>query len=368
MDNARDFAARLLDLLRREQGAMADFLVALAAFDDRRLWMQLGHASLFAFLHRELGLSKGASHFRKVAAELIQRFPEVVPPLRDGRLCITSIVELAKVMTPENRAEVLPRFFHASKQEAKAVAAEICPQEAVPQRVVVTAQPSAASRPLAALSPASLLRQTVAEVRPVELALAAPAAPEPAPPRTLAEPLTADLRRLHVTVSKRFLEKLEVARVALSHSHPGADAEAILEAGLDLLVERAARRKGIVGSPRKPKHALSPALAPANTGARESFIPAAVKREVWIRDEGRCQWPIDGGGVCGSTLRLEYDHIVPRALGGDSSVGNLRLCCRLHNQLAARRAFGDELMDRFARNPRSAEAAAAATTLSSSPR
>jgi hypothetical protein len=68
---------------------MAAFLVALADFDDRRLWLKLGYSSLFVFLHRELGLSKGASHFRRVAAELIQRFPEVVEPLRDGRLCIT---------------------------------------------------------------------------------------------------------------------------------------------------------------------------------------------------------------------------------------------------------------------------------------
>ena len=116
MDNARELAAHLLRLLRSEQGAMADFLVAIADFDDRRLWLKLGHSSLFTFLHRQLGLSKGASHFRKVAAELIQRFPEVVEPLRDGRLCITSIVELAKVITPANRVEVLPRFFHASKQ------------------------------------------------------------------------------------------------------------------------------------------------------------------------------------------------------------------------------------------------------------
>ena len=89
MDNARELAADLLRLLHREQGAMADFLVALADFDDRRLWLKLGYSSLFVFLHRELGLSKGASHFRRVAAELIQRFPEVVEPLRDGRLCIT---------------------------------------------------------------------------------------------------------------------------------------------------------------------------------------------------------------------------------------------------------------------------------------
>ena len=53
----RDDLARLL---RREHEAAADFLLALADFDRRRGWEPLGHASLFAFLHRELGLSKGA--------------------------------------------------------------------------------------------------------------------------------------------------------------------------------------------------------------------------------------------------------------------------------------------------------------------
>ncbi len=98
----------------------------------KQAWRDLCHTSLFYFLHRELGLSKGAAHYRKVAAELVQRFPEVVEPLRDGRLCITSVVELAKVLTPENRDEVLPRFFHRSKHEAIAVAAEIRPMEAAP--------------------------------------------------------------------------------------------------------------------------------------------------------------------------------------------------------------------------------------------
>ncbi|MEY2669636.1 MAG: hypothetical protein RJA59_2274, partial [Pseudomonadota bacterium] len=61
---------------------MADFLVALAEFDRLRSWAELGYSSLFWFLHRRLGLSKGAAYNRKVAAELIQRHPEVTPPLR----------------------------------------------------------------------------------------------------------------------------------------------------------------------------------------------------------------------------------------------------------------------------------------------
>src|SRR5512140_1272151 len=135
---AREDMARLLDLLRREQGAMADFLVALADFDRRRHWQALGHASLFAFLRRELHLSAGAAQYRKTAAELVQRFPQVEAALRSGLLCLSSVVELSKVITAENAAEVLPRFFGLSSRDAAAVAAAIRPVEHAPTREVVT--------------------------------------------------------------------------------------------------------------------------------------------------------------------------------------------------------------------------------------
>ncbi len=89
---------------------------------------------------RELGLSRGAAHYRKVAARLVARFPEVVEPLRDGRLCLSSILALAKVITEANRHEVLPRFFHQSREEAKQVAVEIAPVAVVPRRTVVTVE------------------------------------------------------------------------------------------------------------------------------------------------------------------------------------------------------------------------------------
>ena len=139
----RDLLARMTELLRSERAALADFLVALAEFDERRGWAELGYASLFDFLHRELGLSKGTAFYRKTAAELARRYPELIEPLRDGRLCITSVVELAKVITPENRAAALPRFFHCSRLEAKAISAELSPVLSPPRRVVVTTAPVA---------------------------------------------------------------------------------------------------------------------------------------------------------------------------------------------------------------------------------
>jgi hypothetical protein len=72
---------------------------------------------------------------------------------------------------------------------------------------------------------------------------------------------------------------------------------------------------------------------------------------VWERDQGRCQWPVDGGGVCGSTVRVELHHIIPWAHGGPTTVENLECACGFHNQLAAREDFGDDLVDRYARRP-----------------
>ncbi len=324
---ARESSRNLSNLLRHEQGAMADFLVALADFDRRGLSRELGHSCLFYYLQRELKLSDGAAHFRKVAARLIQRFPEVVEPLREGKLCLTSIVELARVMTPENRKDALPRFFHVSKRQAKAVAASILPAAVIPRREVVTGV-RAVVRP---------------EVRPADFRPdeTPPTSPEPegrpAPPMRV-EPLTANESRIHLTVSNQFLEKLEAARRGQGHVQPGATKEQVIEAALDLLLEKQASRRAEVKRPQKKPR-------PAKT----NHVTAAVKRAVWTRDEGKCQWPVDGGGVCGSMTRLEIDHVVPRGRGGPSTVENCRLACRVHNQYAARQAYGDAHMDLFTR-------------------
>jgi hypothetical protein len=138
MDTARELTVTLADLLRRERTALGDFLVALADFDAKRLWVDLGYTSLFHFLRAELHLSKAAAQYRKVAAELLQRVPAVIEPLRDGRLCFTTVIEAAKVLRPENCDIVLPQFFGLSRSDAMEVVAALQPHPAPPTRTVVT--------------------------------------------------------------------------------------------------------------------------------------------------------------------------------------------------------------------------------------
>jgi len=344
---SRSFAARLADLLRNEQRAMADFLVALAEFDRQRAWVALGYSGLFPFLHQRLGLSKSASFFRKTAAELIQRYPEIVEPLRDGRLCLSTMASVAKVLTPANRAEVLPRFFHRSAVEAKTIVAELAPVQNPPTRTVVTVTPG---RPLPPAPARSSMtggaRGSDGEPAP-EQSTKEPSEPlilEPAPSLRV-EPLTPTVTRIHVSVSPAFVTKLEDARLALSHSMPGASSEEVLSAGLDLLLARDAKRKGLVEKPRP-----APASAPETPGA--VYVPMAVRREVWTRDETICQWPVDGGGVCGSRLETELDHKNLRCRGAKPIPSELRVLCRMHNELAAHLALGSEVMNKYCRDPR----------------
>jgi len=349
--NAREFKHHLAELLRREQHAMADFILALSEFDQKKLWRDLEYPSLFSFLRSGLGLSAGAAQYRKTAAELVQRYPEVEEALRRGKLCMSSVVELAKVLTPENVTEVLPRFFGLSRREAADVVVSIRPVENPPLREVVTAVQSVPP-PLTTRRPGSMTEDAEApQLRPAEPARptsdllftetvvrAAVARPAPAQLPTAIQPLDTERARLHITVSRRLLAKLEAAKAALSHSHPAASSDEILEAALDLLLAQRAKRKGIVEKPRNSAGPVKP-----------ETLTATVKREIWTRAGGRCEWPTESGSVCGSTLRLEFDHILPRALGGPSTIENVRLTCRSHNLLAARRAFGDEWMDRFTR-------------------
>jgi 5-methylcytosine-specific restriction endonuclease McrA len=321
--NAREWSLRHAELLRAERGALADLLLSLAEFDKLALYRDLGFATLFDYLHRELRLSRGSAHYRQVATRLVVRFPEIVEPLRDGRLCLTTVILLARVMTEENRAEVLPRFFGLSRQEAEQVAVAIRPVEVVPRRTVVTEATVSRQAALPATANVKEHSRSIVEL---------------APARTLVEPLTPRETRMHVTVTPEFVKLLAKAKAGESHRNPGATDEQVLTAALELLIAQQEKRR--------------------------ASVPPRVKREVRKRDGGKCTWPLANGGTCGSEVRTEIDHVIPRGRGGPSTVKNCRVLCDVHNREAARQVYGDAHMDLFApRLPHASEPVAKWVTL-----
>jgi 5-methylcytosine-specific restriction endonuclease McrA len=79
---------------------------------------------------------------------------------------------------------------------------------------------------------------------------------------------------------------------------------------------------------------------------RVRHLPAAVKREVFVRDEGRCSYLDERGERCRETSYLELHHLQPFARGGQHIVANLALRCAAHNALAAEKDFGRSNIER----------------------
>lgn len=85
--------------------------------------------------------------------------------------------------------------------------------------------------------------------------------------------------------------------------------------------DRAARRLERAHAVRT-RHAT--ADAPATPPGRR-HVPRELRLAVWQRDGGRCT-------TCGSEFDLQYDHVIPVALGGATSEANLQLLCGACNQ------------------------------------
>lgn len=72
-------------------------------------------------------------------------------------------------------------------------------------------------------------------------------------------------------------------------------------------------------------HALQAMTANLDNRVRRDRIPQSVKVSVWQRDSGRCV-------ECDSQRELEFDHIIPLAMGGSNSERNLQLLCAVCNR------------------------------------
>ena len=93
-----ELTSRLYELRGEERRLLVEFLVYLGEVDRRRLYAELGFSSLFVFLSQHLGYSSSAAYRRSTAARLVARFPVVAEYLGDGRLSLTTLVELRDVL------------------------------------------------------------------------------------------------------------------------------------------------------------------------------------------------------------------------------------------------------------------------------
>ncbi|MDD5627552.1 MAG: hypothetical protein PHU21_00690 [Elusimicrobia bacterium] len=175
-------------------------------------------------------------------------------------------------------------------------------------------------------------------------AAAAPPCPVPAqsPPGAALhdriEPTAPGRVRFSFTGDETLLRKVERAQAVLWHKHPAGRLENVFAEALDFLL---AKKDPELRLERQKRLERRP--APIHAGQEPRRIPQWVKDEVYARDGGRCAFVAPDGHRCLEREGLEFDHIMPWALGGRSfDPRNIRLLCREHNQMRARRMFGQD--------------------------
>ena len=131
-------------------------------------------------------------------------------------------------------------------------------------------------------------------------------------------------------------ELYEQFRALMSHEIPSGEMALVFKRALEIAVAEREKRK--FAATDRPGH--------SHGSANPRHVPADVKRAVCERDQKRCTFVSDAGKRCDERGFLEYDHAEPIARGGKSTVENVRLRCRAHNQFEAERAFGAGFMAR----------------------
>jgi hypothetical protein len=328
-------------LARGERDATVHLIASLAELDDRRLYLGEGFPSLFTYCTQCLHLSEHAAYSRIQAARASRKWPVILVRLAEGSVTLTTVVLVGRHLTSENHVAVLDAARHRSRRDVEQQVAALRPLPAVPSSI----RKLPASTPVAEAAPVAVTSETLIPSLPASPAsTAVDLAPFPPPPpsrRALVTALAPERFKVQLTISRETHDKLRRVQDLLRHSIPSGDPAEIFDRALTLLLADLERKKlALTKRPRPPRD--------ATPGSRH--VPAAVRREVWTRDDGRCAF-IGTTGRCAERGFLEFHHVVPFAEGGATTSANLQLRCRAHNQYEVDQHFAPVLTEEAGTRP-----------------
>jgi hypothetical protein len=335
----------LASVVSQDRSNTALMLAHLAEVDERRLYLPASYPSMFLYCVHELHMSEDMAYKRIQAARAARRFPVILHALAEGQLHLTAVVLLAPFLKPDTAPALIAAATHRTKAQVELLLAERFPKPDMPTLIRAIAAPQAAGLtafsefapstvPMASTGTNQLVPEPVGPSTGLNTTEHVIPLGTPPAPRPRIAPLSPGRFALQVTLAQSTYEKLRHAQSLLGHALPSAPVDQVIDRALDSLIAQLETRK--FAKCARPR--------PQSAGTNTRYIPAAVRRAVFERDGGQCTYVGDGGKRCGERTRLEYDHVVPVARGGRSTVAGVRLRCRAHNQYTAECVYGSSFM------------------------
>ena len=306
----REILLQLKILVQNERELLTSILHHLREVERRRLFSDLKYSSLFEYAMKELKYSEAQAVRRIGAMRLLKELPQVEEKIQDGSLNLSNLcqaqtyfrnsdkkskAEKSPLLSAEKKIEVLELLENKSTREG--------------ERFLLSLQPEGFLPP----EKERVLTPTHSEIR--------------------------------FTMDEELKKNLEQVRSLLGLKGLGMSfAELANEMALmcvQLLKQKTFGKKrvqqtSIVNTEKSSENSEWAQNAPSapKVAMKPKTISKALKFRVWQRDKGKCT-------QCSGTRNLNYDHIQPKALGGENSFENLRLLCFHCNQRRATKTFGN---------------------------
>ena len=294
---------RLEKLARSERKLTHVILLHINEVDSRDLHLKMGYESLFSYLVKALHYSESAAYRRLQAARLLKTNPEVAAKIESGALNLSQLTQMQRCLQAENK-----KGTAVNSQKVTEV--------------------------LVSMESKSIFESE--KILATEFDL-------PAKANEITKPQKDDTIRIEFTLTREQFEALKQAQSLLSHQCPdGSWSEVITQLAKKFNQSRMGKGNNnptteCAETAQGNTATKKPSMAPRTR--YRSAITAKTKRYLLAKAHQACEYQDPRTGRrCQANFQLEVDHIKPLALGGEHRTENLRILCRAHNQLAAKKS------------------------------
>ncbi|MCB0350287.1 MAG: HNH endonuclease [Bdellovibrionales bacterium] len=347
-------------IVSQERELLISVLRHLQEIERRKLFLELGFPSLWAYCTLELKYSEASAYRRIQAMRALRDLPVLQAKLESGSLSLTNIAKAQSVFRKFSKKQnniISPFYSGVELSENDKLTESDKFGENETSRHGDHNLACAKLKVFAALENKSQ--------KEADIVLASHFGEEILHKESIRQVSTHEVV-VKLTLSSGLLQKIERVKNLFSHQNSTLTTAQAIELMTNFVLDkkdlsltsekrqrayteslRISSKYGLLLPQRRLSHDNKVARAPSEMSQTQklmannakSAVPAAVKRAVWRKAEGSCQYVSSSTGRrCGGQHKLEIEHIQPRAFGGTNDESNLKLFCRAHNVQAARDA------------------------------
>ena len=322
----------------------------LQEIDDEKIYLTLGHNSLFRYCVDALELSDGQSYEFITVARKSKLIPRLQEALEKNEITVSKARRICPVLDDSNQEQWLELAERSTNRQIEREVARVAPRTAIPESARFLTDTLLELK----IPVSSEIFEQIERVRELLRSKLG---------RAVSIEETVGVMASEFLVRNDPQEKAERAKFKRtqgsekekegkpeSNGSPSAPGRCGGKHSKD--GQTSCHHKGASiedGSDILPKHvsalaSLEPLIDTASKSARAELkecdrdkrrsLKAEVQHEVHLRDRSQCQYLKPSGEICGNRSFLEFHHKTPVAQGGLDTPDNLVLYCNGHHRAA----------------------------------